>query len=275
MKKFIDEVISVAGKKAAYAIGRNIPLVIGDIRRRRGLFIDSKNEDRIEMTLKMIVEHPRDDKAVIEVASVVWAQSFRRKDDDFLPGEIDAASPMLPGMEGAEQPEEKLERALAESREENGPVYETLQERNLIQAAHQLGKDVFRASRPAAGQHWKRSVDRWACGEPGWQTSLCEDADQAEAALVAAENLGHIVLRGELGYFYWNGPSSEQIMVDLLKAGFAVIRRMDDSVTEFVLTGGDLEPKIHREVPAVFADQEKYLQGGGLEIYIYPEGGEK
>jgi hypothetical protein len=258
----IDEVVSAAGKKAAYAIERHIPQVLRDIRSQQQMALfDNGNADKVEMTLKMTIEHPVPHKATVEVSSVSWVRSFRRKYEGFLPEEIDIKSPMLP-----------LEMPTAEA--EKTPGYETPEEENLVKAAHELKKDVYRPARPSAGAHWRRIVERWAVGEDGWKSSLCEDEAQASEALCAASDMGHMVLWGVYGSLRGErckdgeGWFGDAVICDLLKAGYRICN--NEEGYEYKLDGtvdtDEIKPK--------YADYRAYLNGGGLPGEAYPETGD-
>lgn len=256
---FLAQVIDMAGKKVGYAVERNVPLALQDIKRQKEFFDDeTPDADKIEMSIKVAITSPSNRYVRIEVASVTWATKFKRTDRDFEPGEIDSDNPFLPGMD-----------AVMSGKSNTAPEaeykYETIQEKNLLAAAAEIGARVFRECRDMRNLNCKRSIDEWT--GKNWRTALCEDVETVEKALKAAQDTGNIVLQGLGG---WLTPASKLL---LLSRGYDVIGLDKNLIHVYSDKNGQLgcTPYSMNEVPLAYKNIDLYREGGGIDECIYPD----
>jgi hypothetical protein len=193
---FVARVVQMAGRKVGYAVERNIPQVLEDIKRQRELFGDGEEPgaDRVDMTVKVSVFRPSENYARLEIDSVTWETKVRRKDNDFVAGEVDGNEPFLPGMdnamaddhEPASPPPTAITATLtlqtddgAGQREKNllaaaKDIGAREREKNLLAAAKDIGARVLRSCRDQNNPQQERIIEQWKDGQ--WQPTLCESA---------------------------------------------------------------------------------------------------
>lgn len=255
-REFVSRVCEMAAVKVKYAIERNIPRILEDIQRQQEFFGDNERpgSDKIDVTLSLCVERPLPHYARLTVTGVSWATKVRRKDADFEAGEVDIDAPYLPGMEttmGGKAPSQDTP-ALAE--------IENIAEKNLLTAAHDLKKKVYRTCRDWDNPNRARSVDQWTGKE--WRTVLCEDKTQAARALTAAEDMGLLVIA--------HGLLTTKTVELLSKAGYDICHFFSDGVKIADVSLPGLYKVVYGSlVPEPYRDQAAYRAAGGLELMIY------
>jgi|BioPla2DNA2_1021312.scaffolds.fasta_scaffold46543_2 hypothetical protein len=234
-REFVARVMEMATTKVAYAIERNIASILEDIQSQKKFFGDDgrPGSDKIDVTVVMRVERPLPHCARLAVTSVSWATKVRRKDTDFEAGEVDIDALYLPGMDPIMSGQQKA--PAAEYQVKN------IREANLLAAAKELGKKVYRACQDKANPNWERTVEEWTGSE--WRPALCESIEQAKRVLVAATDLGHIAINA-------NGDLTWRSWQYLVGEGYDVCVE---------------------EIHEAYSDPEAYRAAGGLEVKIYDD----
>ena len=263
---FMARVVHMAGRKVAYAVERNIPQVLDDIKRQREFFgdADEPGADRIDMTVKVAVIRPSENYARLEIDGVTWATKVRRKDNDFEPGEIDSDAPYLPGLDdtmaGDTAPTKTARTNDKAATKEDASA--NVREKNLLAAAAEIGARVLRTCRDESNPQRERIIEQWKDGE--WQQTLCESIEACKDVGKAAASLGHIIIDGEsLSYESIKNLLVGGIQVCAFISGGVDICDLDNNgkVTRGVRLGND--------VPNLFSRTEVYRSLGGVEYNIY------
>jgi hypothetical protein len=252
---FMARVVQVAGRKVAYAVERNIPLVLEDIRRQQEFFRDAEEEasSRVDLTVKVNVYRPSDNYVRLEVDSVTWATKIRRKDTDFEIGEVDADAPYLPGLDQAIAFNAEWEARLQQSQED-------VREKSLLLAASELGLKVLRSCQDPGNPQRLRIIELWKGDEHGWQPTLCESEEACRQVALTASAQGHIVIDGMF--------LSQESIQNLLVAEYPVCCYYKDQVKVYQL---DEQGRLghHVQPRDEFRGQDSYRQQGGIESNIY------
>lgn len=188
--EFLAKVVELAGVKVGYAVERNIPLVLDDIKRQRELFgdADEPGADRIEMTVKVSVIRPSEYYARLEIDSVTWETKVKRKDNDFEPGEVDSNEPFLPGMADGKKP-----KGDADDADDRPPV--NPREKAILEVAAELGVHALRTCRQKNTPLDDRIIEKW--DGKAWQQTLCESVEARTAAGKAASDMGNLYIDGD------------------------------------------------------------------------------
>lgn len=198
--KFIQEACDRAVKAVSYAVMRNIPELIDDLRRDQQLANETGEEvpTSLPLQLKLDFWSPRDGMATIRVTDVAWVQRRRHRDTDFPEEEIDFEQPNLPGFDTDEDgPATTCDQ---DGRLHFGPDYADVASlHNLITAAKCLNKDIFMPcdwqDLPNAEQH----ILRYSARTGAWGAFLVPPGKMGETIDQAVDQKHIVYVKNSLG----------------------------------------------------------------------------
>lgn len=268
---FVARVVQMAGRKVGYAVERNIPQVLEDIKRQRELFGDGEEPgaDRVDMTVKVSVFRPSENYARLEIDSVTWETKVRRKDNDFAAGEVDGNEPFLPGMDntmaGDHEPASPPPPAITATLTLQTDDGAGQREKNLLDAAEDIGARVLRSCRDQNNPQQERIIEQWKDGQ--WQPTLCESAAACKDAAAAATSMGHLYIDGDdLDKESIHNLLSAGIDVGACYADGTVICDLDDKRSSEIKYNVNAS---HENKPPRFCTAAVYRRLGGVEYNIY------
>jgi len=228
-KIFIESAGASAGKAVAFAIERNLPMILNDIERYAAVCEDDGSEARkMDVVIKVSFYHPRPFALKTTVREVRWARKTTFSDKDFPSEEVDIMQPELPLFENAANDLSMQDDNAPDSygcyKDESLGTHTylgyigSLSMRNLINAARKIGCDIFRPCDWKDTANHERSVLRWNHISEKWENALCPDVNSVQAVLEAAESAGNLVLTGD------NPTITFESSKKLGKEGYGVVR---------------------------------------------------
>lgn len=244
--KFIQEACDRAVKAVSYAVMRNIPELIDDLRRDQQLANETGDEIpcALPLQLKLDFYSPRDGMATIRVTDVAWVRRRRHHDTDFPEEEIDFEQPTLPGFDpdadssapAGPAPSGPVPSCEQEGDAHFGPDYADVASlHNLVTVARALGKDIFMPCDWKDLPNAEKHILRYSAKTGDWKPFLVPEGKMGEVIDQAVDNEHIVYVKNSLGAILT--LQSEQMLKDaggkvVLDSGRLAKHGLEDAVPQ-------------------------------------------
>lgn len=140
IKKFLEAAGEAASRSVAFALERNMPLIIADIDR---LSMDGE-EPELNVSIKVNVRHDSTTSASIKVQEVAWSRKYKYSDRDFMPAEVNLSQPELFTITTPEKPKAEISEDCVGIHGRNPMPWEKASILNLVKLANEINADIYR-----------------------------------------------------------------------------------------------------------------------------------
>lgn len=234
-KKFLEAAGNAASRSVAFALERNMPLIIADIDR---LTADGEDPE-LDVGIKVKVRHDSPSSASIKVQEVAWSRRYKYSDRDFMPAEVNLAQPELeftfatrPQVKD-EKPEPADDLVGIHGRE---PLpWEKASMLNLVHLADDLGCDIYRWCNWPEVPNADRSLLRYDHNARKWDYSLCQSVEEATKVMQVADEQNKSIVLDGAGMLMSGTRNRIKAYVDIVGAGNDSVIKYNDVICQPVI----------------------------------------
>ncbi len=228
-KKFLEAAGEAASRSVAFALERNMPLIIADIDR---LSMDGEDPE-LDVSIKVKVRHDSANSASIKVQEVAWSRKYKYSDRDFMPAEVNLSQPELNfTISTPEKPKPEVSEDCIGIHGREPMQWEKASILNLVKLADEINADIYRWCDWPEVPHCERSLLKYDHKTRKWDYSLCQTIDEANQVMkIADENDKSIVLDAAAKFM----PLTYQRIkayIDIVPPGNDSVIKYEDVVTQ-------------------------------------------